>query len=257
MRTATPAPGLNVLPSGRSLAIGFALLAVAFALYVGARETAVFSVRSIDVATVPAGHVRPVRAALAPLEGTSLMKINEAAIAARLESLPYVHLVGFDRAFPSKLRVQVTVERPVAVLRRADENWLVSEEGRVLRKLERRLRRPLPVVWIPGSVQPETGAIIRTPSAAHAITALAAIRKSDPRFSRRIWYVSDEEGLTLVLRDRFELRLGSASELPLKIAVARRVLESVRLSGTEAAYGDVAVPDRPVVGTTLNSHVEP
>jgi hypothetical protein len=46
---------MNVLPSGRSLAIGFGLLAAAFLLYIGARETSVFAVRSIDVATEPKG----------------------------------------------------------------------------------------------------------------------------------------------------------------------------------------------------------
>jgi cell division septal protein FtsQ len=249
---------VNVLPSGRSLAIGFGLLAAAFLLYIGARETSVFAVRSIDVATEPAGHARPVATALKPLEGRSLLKLDEASIAAQLGSLPYVHLVGYDRAFPSQLRVRVTVERPVAVLRRADENWLVSEEGRVLRKLQRRLRRPLPVVWIPSTVEPEIGAILRTPGAVFAVAALAEIRTADPTFARRIWSVSTEDnGVTLVLRDRFELRLGSPSELALKIAVARRVLASLRFAGTDAAYADLSVPDRPVVGTSLDSQVEP
>jgi cell division septal protein FtsQ len=257
-RPHTNAPVVSVLPSGRSLAIGFGLLAAAFVLYLGARETSVFSVRSIDVVTEPAGHAQPVQAALTPLEGTSLLQLDEGAIAAQLESLPYVHLVSYDRGFPSELRVRVTVERPVAVLRRADENWLVSEEGRVLRKLQRRLRRPLPVVWIPANADPEIGAILRTPGAAGGIAALAEIRTADPKFASRIWYVSTEDnGVALVLHDRFELRLGSASELPLKIAVARRVLASLRLAGTDAAYADLSVPDRPVVGTSLDSQVEP
>jgi cell division septal protein FtsQ len=257
-RTQANARVASVLPSGRSLAIGFGLLAAALLLYIGARETSVFSVRSIDVATQPAGHVRPVRAALKPLEGMSLLKLDEGVIGAQLESLPYVHLVGYDRAFPSELRVRVTVERPVAVLRRADENWLVSEQGRVLRKLQRRLRRPLPVVWIPATAEPEIGAIVRAPGATGAIAALAEIRTADPKFARRIWYVSTEAaGVTLVLHDRFELRLGNATELSLKIAVARRVLRSLRRAGTEAAYADLSVPDRPVVGTRLDSQVEP
>ena len=65
-----------------------------------------------------------------------------------------------------------------------------------------------------------------------------------------------DHGLTLVLRDQFEVRLGTASELPLKLEVARRVLEAIRSVGTPASYVDVAVPERPVAGTTLNSQVE-
>lgn len=251
-------PALELLPSGRSLAIGFGLLAAALLLYLGARETAVFAVRSIEVETEPPGHAPPVRRALAPLSGTSLLKIDEDAITRDLERLPHVHLLGYDRSFPNGLHVYVSVERPVAVLRRADENWLVSGEGRVLRKLDRRLRRPLPVVWIPRGVEPRIGVILRREEAARALRALAEMRAGEPRFFRRIWYVkTGEHGLTISLRDHVELRLGEASELALKLRVAQRILAALGSSDQSASYVDVAVPDRPVAGTTLNSQVEP
>jgi cell division septal protein FtsQ len=246
------------LPSGRSLAVGFALLAAALVLYVGARETAVFSVNSVEVATEPTGHSRLVRRALAPLAGTSLLKVDDDLITRRLESLPHVHLLGYDRSFPDTLRVRVSVERPVAVLRRADENWLVSGRGRVLRKVERRLRRPLPVVWLPRAFEPEIGAIVRVGELARAVAALAQARAVEPRFARRIWYVrSGEHGLTIVLRDRLELRLGNEHDLPLKLEAAKRVVAALRVSPEPAAYVDVSVPARPVAGTTLDSQVEP
>ena len=233
-------------------------MAAAMLLYVGARETTVFSVRSIEVATEPPGHNRLVASELASIAGTSLLEIDEAKIARRLEGLPHVHLLGYDRSFPNELRVHVSVERPVAVLRRADENWLVSGEGRVLRKLEVRLRRPLPVVWIPRSAEPEIGVIVRAQEPARAVGALAVMHDAAPKFFRRIWYMAPgEEGLTVVLRDRFEIRLGDASDLAVKLEVARRVLAAIRSSGGEASYIDVAVPTRPVADATLNSKVEP
>jgi cell division protein FtsQ len=242
----------------RSLAAGFGLLAAALVLYLGARESSVFSVDSIEVTTQPSGQSRLVERALQPLAGESLLEIDEDAIARRLEPLPHVHLLGYDRSFPDGLQVTVSVERPVAVLRRANENWLVSGEGRVLRKLERRLRRPLPVVWIPRGLEPEIGSLLRAEKPAKAVAALASMRGSAPGFVRRIWYVAEgDHGLTLVLRDRFEVRLGTVLELPLKLEVARRVLEAIRSVGTPASYVDVAVPERPVAGTTLDSQVEP
>lgn len=254
---ATSAPALP-LPSGRSLAVGFALLATASLLFLGARETAVFAVRTVEVTTEPAGHVRTVRRALAPIQGTSLLKVDADAITRRLEGLPHVHLLEFDRSFPNELQVHVSVERPVAVLRRGNENWLVSGEGRVLRKLERRLRRPLPVVWVPRAFEPEIGAVIRSGEPARAVAALAEASARAPRFARSLWYVKQqEEELTIVLRDRMELRLGNASELALKLRVAERVLAAVRATGSPATYIDVAVPERPVAGTTLDSQVEP
>jgi cell division septal protein FtsQ len=256
-RRASP-PAQLLLPSGRSLAVGFGLLATGLLLFLGARESAVFSVRSVDVETEPAGHTRVVRRALEPIYGTSLLKVDEDAIARRLENLPHVHLLGFDRSFPNGLRVQVSVERPVAVLRRGDENWLVSGRGRVLRKLERRLRRPLPVVWVPRAFEPEIGALLRADEPARAVAALAEASARTPRFARTLWYVkSGDDGLTIVLRDRMELRLGNATELTLKLRVAQQVLTAVRTTGSPATYIDVAVPDRPVAGTTLDSQVEP
>jgi hypothetical protein len=61
----------------------------------------------------------------------------------------------------------------------------------------------------------------------------------------------------MVLRDRFEVRLGDAANLAVKVEVARRVLAELRASGSTATYVDVAVPERPVAGATLYSQVEP
>ena len=237
--------------------VGFGLLAAALLLYLGARESTVFAVRTIEVQTEPRGHSRPVAAALAPLKGTSLLEVGESDIARLLDDLPHVHLLAYDRSFPNGLRAHVSVERAVAVIRRAEENWLVSVEGRILRKLDSRLRRPLPVVWIPRSAEPEIGAIVDVEQAGRAISALARMRAAAPRFFDRIWYVAPRDhGLTVVLDDRLELRLGASTDLPLKLEVARRVLAELRASGDAAAYIDVAVPERPVAGTTLNSQVE-
>jgi cell division septal protein FtsQ len=249
---------LQLVPSGRSLAVGFALLATALLLYLGARESGVFSVRSVEVVGEPAGQTRAVRRALAPLAGTSLLKVDEDLIARRLRALPQVHLLGYDRSFPATLSVRVSVERPVAVLRRADENWLVSGRGLVLRKLERKLRRPLPVVWVPRAFEPEVGTILGAGESARAVVALAEARERLPRFAETFWYVKPgAEGMTIVLRDRLELRLGNGKELTLKVRVAQSVLKAVRSTGTAAAYIDVSVPERPVAGTTLDSQVEP
>ncbi len=50
-----------------------------------------------------------------------------------------------------------------------------------------------------------------------------------------------------------QVRLGDPVDVPLKLAVAARVLPLLQ-DGT--AYLDVSVPERPVAGTTLYSQVE-
>lgn len=245
------------MPSGRSLAVGFGLLAAALALYAGARETRVFAVHDVAVESVPPAQARLVGRALEGLEGTSLLQVDQEAIERRLEKLPHVHLLAYDRAFPNGLRVHVSVERPAAVLRRGSERWLVSAEGRVLRPLEVRLRRPLPVVWLERNVEPEVGSILQAAEPARAVRTVAEIRAAAPGLGRRVWYVKvgEAETTTAVLDDRFEIRLGSGSELALKLAVARQVLARLRRDGDVAAYLDVSVPERPVVGESLDSQV--
>jgi cell division septal protein FtsQ len=239
--------------------VGFALLVSALALYAGARQSAVFAVHEVEVESVPPAQARLVARALAGLQGTSLLQVDQDAIQRRLERLPHVHLLAYDRAFPNGLRVQVSVERAAAVLRRGSDRWLVSAEGRVLRPLERPLRRPLPVVWIQRNVEPEVGTILSAAEPARAVRAIAAVRDASPVLSRRLWYVDIEEGggTTAVLDDRFEIRLGSGSDLALKLAVARKVLARLRREGDVPGYLDVSVPERPVVGQSLESQVDP
>jgi cell division septal protein FtsQ len=257
-RAATSAsPALRLVPSGRSLAVGFGILGLALGLYAAARETAVFAVNEVEVEAVPPAQARLVGRALDDLSGTSLLRIDEHAIERRLEDLPHVHLLAYDRAFPNGLRVRVSVERAEAVLRRGSDRWLVSAEGRVLRPLRKPLRRPLPVVWVERSVEPEIGSILRAAGPARAVRALADLRAADPRLARRVWYVKigEDGATTAVLRDQVEIRLGSASDLGVKLAVARRVLATLHREGAAAAYLDVSVPERTVVGPTLESQL--
>jgi len=58
--------------------------------------------------------------------------------------------------------------------------------------------------------------------------------------------------LTFVLATGLELRFGDAPALPLKLAVARRLLALVHRT---SSYVDVTVPARPVAGETLKSKV--
>jgi hypothetical protein len=61
----------------------------------------------------------------------------------------------------------------------------------------------------------------------------------------------------MVLAGGTELRLGEVGALPLKLAVATRVLLIMTASERAAlAYLDVSVPERPVGGSTLDSQLE-
>ena len=242
-------PGLHsltrVLPSGRSLLIGFALIAGGLAAYAGARGTSIFAVRHVEVEGAPPRVAERVQPALErPLTGESLLSISQADIDHALVGLPDVQAIGFDRSFPRTIRVAIIAERPVAVLRRGVDAWLVSERGRVLRPLPDARPETLPRIWVAELSAPRNGTLLKADDAAQPARALGAVLAAAPAFLKEIQLARLRGSeVELLLRSGVEVRLGPPHELPLKIAVARAVLAAGSGLG---GYVDVSVPERPV-----------
>lgn len=240
-----------MIPTGRSLATALLIFVGAGLAWFVARETPVFSVKTIEVAGAPAGVRARVERSLSATKGGSLLKFDAAAAQQTVQALPTVAGVRFDRAFPHTLRVVVVPERAVAVVRQGATSYLVAESGRVMATAERRDRPALARIWIKRDVQLQVGARAEG-DLLGAVTAVAPLAGS--RFPGRVSSVTaTSTTLTLRLRSGLELRLGDPVAVALKLAVAARVIP---LLTSDATYLDVAVPERPVSGT-LNSQVEP
>ncbi len=206
----------RALPSGRALLLGFALLAAGALAYVGARETSLFALRSIQISGAPP----------------------------RVAGLSDVAGVSFDRDFPHTLRVFVSPAHSIAVLRRGASAWIVSSDGRVVRTAGLFAARKLPRIWIPRSAAVDVGIAVGDADAARAVQALAIARRDG--FGTRIAVVrATDSELTFVLAAGPELRFGDAAAMPLKLAVVKRVLPLVQ---STSAYLDVTVPARPIAG---------
>jgi cell division protein FtsQ len=240
------APILRVLPSGRSILIGFAIVAGAAGLYLLARNTPMFALNTVEVAGAPPAVAAHVRTALAPVEGESLLALDTAEIARRLALLPEVSGFSYDRDFPHTLRVTVRAEHPVAVARRGVKSWLVAASSRVISPLPAHARPGLPRIWLAHSGEPEVGAPITDRFALRAVRMLALARLG--HFKGRVRMVRvREHDLTLLLASGLELRLGELRAVRLKLAIATRILPGILASGSYA-YLDVSVPERPVAG---------
>lgn len=224
--------------------VGLGLLALAAGAYAAARDTSIFAVRTIEVRGGSPAVKNEVRAALRRELGVSLLRIDGGVVARRLGGVPWVASTTFDRAFPNTLVVTVHPERPVAVLRRGADSWLVSARARVLEKLPRGARPDLPRIWIGRRVSVSIGATLgdlEGGRAAHALAPLETVH-----FPARIATVrTGRDELTYVLRSGLELRLGDSSDLRLKLAIARRILAGLG-SVAPGGYVDVSVPQRPV-----------
>jgi cell division protein FtsQ len=245
------APGHSLvrrfLPSGRSILVGLALLALAGGSYAVARQTSMFAVTHIEIVGGSPDVRKQVRQELAASLGTSLLALDGAALEQRIDSLPSVISVGYDRAFPHTLRLTVVPETPVAVLHRGAETWLVSERGRVMKRIPPRTYPALARIWVPHATQVAAGEFVQPDGAGSAARVLAVAS----RFPAHIAVASmAHQELVLRLRSGLELRLGEPTDVRLKLAVARRALRALPAG---AAYLDVSVPGRPVAGTQPSS----
>jgi hypothetical protein len=244
-RRAAPSVELaRIAPSGRSVLIGLALFALAVGGYVGARETSVFAVRTIDIRGGDKALQAQVKAVLADEVGQSLLKIDGDGLGRRISPLPGVRSFRYDRAFPNTLRVVLRPEQPVLVLRRGPDAYLVAASGRVIRALAHPHLSHLPRLWVTREVQVRVGEPLPAPVGA-AATALAPLQGAPLPGGVRL--VRGGKELTLVLGGGLEVRLGDPGDLQLKLAIARRILRTTTAATTGGGYLDVSVPERPVL----------
>jgi cell division protein FtsQ len=232
----------RLAPSGRSLLVTVAVAGCAALVYLVARETPVFAIRTVAVRGASPSIAAEVRRALRPLDGVSLLALGPGDVDRRLSALPDVASASYDRAFPHTLTIVVVPERPVAVVRRGARSWLVSARGRILRPVALGTFPALPRIWMAAGTDLEPGTTLAPDSGARAAAALAVARRVG--FDARIGSVTLADGtLTFKLRSGLELRLGTDEDVALKLAVAAKILPIV---GADAAYLDVSVPARPV-----------
>jgi cell division protein FtsQ len=229
-------------PSLRSFLIGLLVLGLAGGAYVSARQTSLFGLETIEIRGVSGPFAGRVRQRLAPLLGSSLVSLDVAGATLRVRALPEVAGVSLDRDFPHTLRIYVRLDSPVAILRQASSAWLLSARGRVLRRVTRPYP-PLPRVWARVSVPIAVEQILTGPER-ESSAALGAVSRSALAGLVRAAAMTPA-GVVLALPSGRRILLGDLTQLPLKLAVAARILP---LAG-EAHYLDVSVPERPVAGS--------
>ena len=237
-------------------AIAAAAAALLALLYLAARETPLFAVRTVEITGGSEAVRKAVREAAQPEEGESLVALDVNSLVRELEALPSVRSASYDRAFPSTLRLFVRPELAIGIVRLGPDRWVVSERGRIIRRYVTGSRERYPRFELPGRPNVVPGAFLTDPGARVVLGALAVVPKN---FPARIQMVRLEGGrLTMDLRAPWggpELRLGEAVDVKAKLAVAAVVLRSLSADApSSVGYVDVSLPERTVVGT--NPQVE-
>jgi cell division protein FtsQ len=245
VRLPTPARGVVLWTAGT--------LAVFLLAYVAARASSVFAVDRLEVRGA-AGQVRvEVERAAAWTLGESLVGLDGDELVRRLELLPFVRSASYDRAFPNTLRITVVPERPLLRVLQGKTGWLVSEQGRVMRRFGARKGRSYARLRLARTEPLALGETLTEPAVLFALAALSRLPAEFPAPVRAAHV--DGGRITLVVRDGMELRLGGLLDIELKLAVAARVLDSLTHDEwASLAYVDVSLPERPVAGS--NPQVE-
>jgi cell division protein FtsQ len=215
------------------------------------RTSSVFAVTAIEVHGGDRGLDLQVEAAVSKeVAGKSLLQVDASRIGQSLASMPYVRSVHVDRAFPHTLSVSVDVYRPAAYARVGKEGYLIASDGRVLGTAVKQPKH-VPLVWLPTG---STLLIGKTSGDDNVRAALGVLASVPPGFRTQVGpivrLVPSAGMVTAVIGKRnIRLRLGTPDQLPVKLAVAARVMRRIgSAQRANIAFLDVSVPSRPALG---------
>lgn len=246
-----------LIPSGKTIAYLFAGLGLAVGLYLLARESSLFAIRTVEVKGARPALIRKIDAVVQPYEGHSLVGLDKGAVERAVLGIPEVRTVKIDRDFPNTLRLFVRRESTVAVIRQGGKAWLAAASGKIVRPFPLGKSTDFPRIWMPATTMVEQGQAVADRRVRTAIRLLASLGAAGRGL--HVASVRATHGdLTLVTSSGIELRFGDAAEPALKLAVVEKILPEIGLAPAgSVAYLDVSVPSRAVSGTAPEATMKP
>ena len=243
----------------RLLVLAVVALVIGVAIYLVMAYSGIFAIRRISVN--PTEHIsQDTVATLAAVpEGSTLFSINEAQIAQRIESNPWVQRADVSRVLPDELSIAVTERSQAAIvmLSNGSEAWRLSEDSYWIEAIAMQQdssSAPLEqaraqavslglvlVTDVPATVSPHAGMACSDES---VVAVLAYLRELPERLVAKISYfkASSLQALSCVLDSGVEVALGSPSDIAWKGEVALSVLEA---NAGLVGYINVRTPDTP------------
>lgn len=216
---------------------GGALAAVVLlgGLWMLVRDSSIVRVKQVEVVGVDGAKASRLRAAA--LEQTTL-NVDEGRLRATLGDRPPVKSFRVTTDFPNRLRIEVVLFRPVAVVAPNESGGVaVASDGTVLQGVS--------IANLPRISGTTAQGRVQEPKAMQAVSIVAAAPEALlPRIAGVRW--DAERGAVVTMRRGPELYFGDADQLKAKWAAVVTVLADPASAG--ARYVDVRVPRRPAVG---------
>lgn len=228
-----------VVRQARVLAAAVLGLVVLCGGYFAARDSSVVAVNDVTVNGVSGPEAGAIRATLAgAARDMTTLHVRTGELRTAVEPFPVVRDVQAHREGMHRLRIDVDVYHPVAVLVAGDKRVPVAEDGTLLRGSASGTLPALTVKAIPG------GARLLDRRSVEAVELLAAAPAPLRRRAERVFRT--DRGLALRLDAGPVLYFGGAERLRSKWAAATRILADPSAAG--ATYLDVRMPERPAAG---------
>jgi cell division protein FtsQ len=214
------------------------------------RDSSFVRVHEVEVSGVSGPQARVIRSALvdAGLAQTTL-HVSIADLRAAVGGFPVVRSVTAQGEFPHKLRVQVELNMPVAVLQTLSGRRPVAADGLFLPDVP--VAGTLPVLTVK-AVLPAKRV---TAGAAFDLVRVVGIAPEPLRARIRSVGFKPGSGIVAKLAAGPDLIFGDASRLPAKWMAAARVLAAAGARG--ASYIDLRLPERPAAGGLAITTVMP
>ncbi len=204
-------------------------------------HSSVFGAKNVEVS----GDRHTPRAAVLRAAGLigapPLVDLDAAAIASRVDRLPWVASATVDISWPSTVSIRLKERVPVAAVQLAAGGFAICDPtGRVLEDVATR-PPSLPLVATGGPVGPPGSSL--APAERELALVAADMPESMVRLSRVI--VSSSEGAEVLLADGIKALVGSQASLTEKFVSLATVLHHGGLGGV--AEIDLRVPSAPVL----------
>ena len=216
------------------------VLAIAFAI----ARSPLLGMDTIDVRGASRTAPGVVRTAADIADGEPLLFLDTAAVARRVERLPFVRTARVDTELPHTVRISIEEREPVVWVAAAAPNpvAVLDRTGRVL---EHVAVAPVGLTQVTGTTAPgEPGSRVSDPSVFRGLGEF-------PLALRLLAGTVRVEGGEVVVVVRgpdpvaAEVRLGTLTDVRAKAAAAVAVLEELGARGEQVSSIDVRVPNAP------------
>lgn len=142
--------------------------------------------------------------------GTNMLRVDPAAIRARVEALPQIRNVEIIREFPDRVTILVEERRPFTLIHAGRLHWM-DEEARLLGEEREAVAPPVPII---SGLTEEELASMRSAPGPKAQAAMALVRTMMRSGSSLLAEISEidmsrREGPVLYTLDGIEVRLGT------------------------------------------------